>query len=122
MSEIRSNTVSDAAGTGPAELTGQNAAKMTVYYDQSLTTSASTLNVSSLDDNSAGLWDINFTNNFASANFAVVGTSMSNNTANSDHCGGLQTGRTAAQSPMSSHSSNTLTDRQNGAAIHGDLA
>ena len=78
MSEIRANTVSDAAGTGPATLTGQSAAK--VYYEFSgiaaSLRSGSTFNCSSLTDQSTGNFNVNFTSAM-SQSYSPVATSTS---------------------------------------------
>lgn len=67
MSEIRATTVSDLAGTGPATLTKQSAAK--AWIDYSRTAVEVSFNVSSLTDNGSGDHTVNFTNSFSSANF-----------------------------------------------------
>ena len=63
MSDIRANTISDAAGTGPISLTGQSAAKVFIRYDS---TGGNTINisfnVSSVTDNGTGHQTTNFTN------------------------------------------------------------
>lgn len=71
MSEIRATTISDAAGTGPATLTGQYAAKAWVNFNGSGTIAArDSENVSSLTDNGAGNYTVNFSNSMANANYA----------------------------------------------------
>jgi len=69
MSELRANTISDAAGTGPVTLTKQSASKMWCNQDNGTTINQS-LNVSSLTDNGAGDYTHNFTNNFANVYYA----------------------------------------------------
>jgi hypothetical protein len=77
MSEIRATTISDLAGTGPATLTKQSAAKAHVLYNQTSPSILNSLNVSSLTDNSAGKGIINFTSAMASAD-SFNGASMMN--------------------------------------------
>jgi len=63
MSEIRAATISNAAGTGPATLTGQNAAKAAYHLVMSTATGNGD-NISSFTDNGAGDFSVSFTNNF----------------------------------------------------------
>ena len=71
MSEIRANTISDAAGTGPATLTGQSAAKMWVNFNGTGTVAIkASLNTSSIIDSGVGAYSPNYTNSFASANYS----------------------------------------------------
>jgi len=82
LSEIRANTVSDAAGTGPATLTGQYAAKAWVNFNGTGTVAIrESGNVSSITDNNTGDYTLNFTSALADANYAVSGTQGSNSGA-----------------------------------------
>lgn len=77
MSEIRANTVSDAAGTGPATLTGQYAAKAWVNFNGTGTIAIrQSGNVSSLTDNNTGDYTVNFTTAMADSSFAVAGAAQ----------------------------------------------
>ena len=70
MSEIRATTISDAAGTGPATLTGQYAAKAWVNFNGTGTVAIrESGNVSSITDNGTGNYDVNFTTSMADENF-----------------------------------------------------
>ena len=72
MSEIRANTISDAAGTGPVTLTGQYAAKVWVNFNGSGTVAIrGSGNVSSITDNGTGDYTVNFTSALADANFSA---------------------------------------------------
>ena len=74
MSEIRATTISDLAGTGPATLTGQYAAKAWVNFNGTGTVAIrASGNVSSLTDLSAGNYTVNFSNNFNAADYAFSG-------------------------------------------------
>ena len=76
MSELRANTISDAAGTGPTTLTGQSAAK--VWGDFTGTGTAtlnSSFNVSSFTDSGTGSFRFNLTNSFSDLNDAGFGMS-----------------------------------------------
>jgi len=73
MSELRANTISDAAGTGPVALTDQWAAKMVIEYDTVTTTVINeSNNVSSITDSGTGNSLIEMTNSMSSGNYAVV--------------------------------------------------
>ena len=77
MSEIRANTVSDAAGTGPATLTGQYAVKSWVNFNAVGTFSVKESgNTSSVTDNATGSFTQNFTNSFANTNYTAMGSNM----------------------------------------------
>ena len=75
MSEIRANTISDAAGTGAATLTGQFAAKAWVNFNGTSTVSIrDSGNVSSITDNGTGDYNVNFSNSFPDSNYATQAT------------------------------------------------
>jgi len=80
LSEIRANTISDTAGTGPVTLTKQSAAKSYVHFNGSGTVSIrDSLNVSSITDDGTGQYDINFSTNCNNADYAITGTSGATN-------------------------------------------
>ena len=73
MSEIRANTISDAAGTGPATLTGQYAAKAWVNFNGTGTVAIrASGNVSSITDNGTGDYSVNFTAALTDADYVAV--------------------------------------------------
>ena len=76
MSEIRATTISDLAGTGPATLTGQYAAKAWIHYDQSPSTViGDSFNVSSITDAGTGNQIVAYTSVFSNARYAGAATS-----------------------------------------------
>ena len=88
MSDIRANTISDASGNGPINLTGQSAAKVWINFDGSSTTSTpsmtsvrGSLNVSSLVSVATGIDDTNYANNFANVNYAATAGSTAGGTS-----------------------------------------
>ena len=73
MSEIRANTISNAAGTGPVTLTGQYAAKAWVNFNGTGTVAIrDSGNVSSVTDNGTGDYTVNFTNSLSNSNYSTV--------------------------------------------------
>ena len=75
MSEIRTNTVSDAAGTGPVTLTGQYAAKAWVNFNGTGTVAIrDSGNVSSITDNGQGDYTLNIGNGMNDANYSFAGS------------------------------------------------
>jgi hypothetical protein len=80
LSDIRANTISDAAGTGPIDLYKQSAAKAfaSVYYLSGVPTSNVSLNLSSLSDNGTGNFGTNYTNAFVSADKCSSGIAQMN--------------------------------------------
>lgn len=71
MSDLRVETISDAAGTGPATLTKQAAAKAWANINGAGTTVNNSLNVTSVTDEGTGDVSANFTNVFVDADFAA---------------------------------------------------
>jgi hypothetical protein len=75
LSEIRANTISDAAGTGPVTLTKQSAAKAWVNFNGTGTIAArDSFNLSSLTDNSTGNYTVNFTSSFNAGDYSAPTT------------------------------------------------
>ena len=93
MSDIRANTISDAAGTGPIALTGQSAAKAWVHYKTSTSTTLynPSLNISSLTDNGTGNTTVTMTNAFS-------GISSYNTCGTDDYYGMCNCGESAGRS------------------------
>ena len=82
MSEIRANTISDAAGTGPVTLTGQYAAKAWVNFNGDTGAIRESGNVSSITDNGTGDYTVNFTTALTDANYSFCSSAGNNSTAN----------------------------------------
>ena len=133
MSDIRANTISDAAGTGPIDLYKQSAAKAWARFDMSSATLNDSLNIGSLTDNGTGDFTFNFTNNMASANYSHVGSgSLTSATTNAMITSTLKDGNASYSSASSFRGevyyANTSTGRTNfdynyvTGTIHGDLA
>jgi hypothetical protein len=77
MSEIRATTISDLAGTGPATLTGQYAAKAWVNFNGQGTVSIrESGNVASITDDGIGIYTANFTAAVTDSNYSVSTTVM----------------------------------------------
>jgi hypothetical protein len=86
LSEIRANTVSNAAGTGPVTLTKQSAAKAWVNFNGTGTIAArNSLNVSSLTDNGTGDYSFAFSSNFNAADYSAVASCNSLGSVNGSH-------------------------------------
>ena len=114
MSEIRATTISNAAGTGPATLTGQSAAKAWVYFNQLNVIVSQSFNISSVTDSATGDARHNLSNAMSATLFPVNannGFSSSENGvyANNDLSGSMRTLTSAG-------------DRHVNVSIHGDLA
>jgi hypothetical protein len=75
MSELRANTISNAAGTGPVTLTGQYASKAWVNFNGIGTVAIrESDNVSSITDNGTGTYTVTFTTAMADTNYAPTGS------------------------------------------------
>lgn len=120
MSEIRANTLSDAAGTGPATLTKQSAAKAWVHgeNDASLLNS---FNISSSTDNGTGDYSYTFTNAFSGANYSACAiVRISSPTARTAMVSNQNT--TDCNVKTTNASTSTYEDRRHMLSTHGDLA
>ena len=127
MSELRTNTLSNAAGNGPAALTGQSAAKVWILYDINGTaTIGGSFNVASLTDNGVGDASVNFTSNMADANYAETyggGTTGSITAAYYGRTSDNQTAPSVSSVRTTWGNSGTGGDPDRAPmAIHGDLA
>ena len=123
MSEIRANTISDAAGTGPVTLTKQSAAKAWVRMLTGTGTPSlgDSFNVSSVVDGGAGQYTFPLTSSMSTANYGHV---ISVDVSGAIFGGFSSSEATASQLSLRSYnSSGTLTDTNQGSvAAHGDLA
>ena len=122
MSEIRANTISDAAGTGPITLTGQSAAKAWGQFNGTGTVAISdSLNFASITDGGTGVYTLNFSSNMANASYAANG-STGENSVN----GFIRVGGTAASNIFVNSKSSTTGGLYDDSKIyivaHGDLA
>ena len=116
MSEIRATTISDAAGTGPIALTGQNAAKAWVQYLQSTPVVSDSFNVSSVSDDLTGRFTVNYTSALSSD--AHARSLMGNN---GTFCGLVARSTTNTQFETQ-NDAGTAVDTGNYGSFHGDLA
>ena len=74
MSDIRANTISNVAGTGPIDLHKQSAAKAWVNFNGTGTVAIrDSFNVSSLTDNGTGDYTVSLSNSMADANYTHGG-------------------------------------------------
>lgn len=81
MSEIRANTVSNAAGTGPVTLTGQAANKAWIELVNGTSTLAvgDSLNTSSITDFGVGQYWVNWATQFNTTNYAMTAGALGQN-------------------------------------------
>lgn len=127
MSEVRTTTVSNLAGTGPVTLTGQSSSKIWILYDLNGTaTINNSFNIASLTDNGVGDATVNFTNNMANANYVETyggGTTGSLTAAYYGRTSDNQTAPSvsAIRSSWGNSGSGGDPDRAP-MTIHGDLA
>ncbi len=118
MSDIRANTISDAAGTGPIDLYKQSAAKAWARYDGSSILADSFNVASTVDGATTGQTTVNFTNDMSDGNYAAQGT-----------CNGTSGDRFTTISSQASSSYDTFTydnttrtELPVGTMVTGDLA
>ena len=72
MSTLHTNTVETSSG-GAVTLTKQSAAKVFLNFDQDAPAVDGSLNITSVTDTGTGIFDPQFTNNFANVNYACAG-------------------------------------------------
>ena len=130
MSDIRANTISDAAGTGPIDLYKQSAAKAHCTFNGTGTISVSgvSFNISSLSDNGTGLYRTNFINNMADGEHVDAFACRENSSSNGGDINKFVSYNRVNQSPSYTDltSQNNFVTPQDVARIcvvtHGDLA
>ena len=129
-SVLNVDTIADKAGTGPVGLTKQSAAKAWVNFNGQATIAArDSFNLSSLTDNGAGDYRVNFTNAFGANNYFVGFSATVYNIAYPRNCGITATSDIASSSVRfidgytSSFGTGAAEDPDYaGILVHGDLA
>ena len=115
MSEIRATTISNAAGTGPATLTGQSAAKAWVRVESQVL--ANSFNISSISDESTGVFNANFSSSFSAFDYS------GHHTTGHEEPFISTTGSASYTRCINKSSGGTLVDAVVGTVtLHGDLA
>ena len=132
MSEIRANTISNAAGTGPIDLYKQSAAKAFMLFNgySGVNSIDVSLNISSVTDDGAG----NYISNFSSAMdatakyaIAVCSNDLSWGAKQTEAGSNGGTTRTASSVTLrtfsgSGSTSNASDAQRSSLLVHGDLA
>jgi hypothetical protein len=123
LSDIRANTISDAAGTGPTVLYKQSAAKAWVNFNGTGTIAVrDSLNVASLTDNGTGDFSANFNSSYSNTNY-VVSMSAANTIASSDSMANAYSFATSSVTVGVNNVTGALTDRTyTNITTIGDLA
>ena len=118
MSDIRVDTISDAAGTGPVDLYKQSAAKAWVK-GSSAAALLDSFGVSSGVDNGVGDYTFSFTSSFVNSDYASSATPQSGN----DRCATVS-GNTTSSSTIEifDASAGTNADQNPHGIYFGDLA
>jgi hypothetical protein len=119
---IKVDEIQNKAGTGPVTLTKQSAAKTFVQYDQGITTIGSSLNISSVSDNSTGNYTINFSSSYSSQNDRCCSACGISKGVSNVFIGGPNDTSTSSGLFESLSAAGTNYDSFTGMTIHGDLA
>lgn len=124
MSELRVTTVSDAAGTGPATLTGQSAAKAWVNFNGTGTIAArDSFNVSSLTDNGTGNYAYNLTSAMDAANYMCGSNGTTTNVDSDQRCAAsIPSSASAVLISLKTLGNFSIDVANMHGSIHGDLA
>ena len=125
MSDIRVDTISDTAGTGPVTLTKQSAAKVYAKYNTiTSTTLTSSLNVSSLTDHGSGDTSTVFISAMTNRDYIVVSGADDTSwgtVVSLDYVSG-NTSSVSRNRTASNNSPANYDCEDNYITIHGDLA
>ena len=123
MSDIRTNTISDLAGTGPVTLTKQSAAKAWANLNGTGTiVLRDSANVSSVTDSGTGLYEFNLTNSMVDTNYAPCSTSGNYLGFISTDNGAYASGLLPIISRQSNNPNTAVDNARITMAIFGDLA
>ena len=119
--KIANTSVTVSEGGSATTTTVQGLAKAFCHWN-STTTIANGLNISSIDDDNTGDWDLNFSNPFSNTESII--TSMPDNTFVDSHMVQLTTGGVGTSDVSVFGVITTGSNKDAGAhvAIHGDLA
>ena len=116
-SELRITTLTKATGDGPAALSQQSAAKaMAQYLGTTNVVQSGSINHSSVTDNGTGVYGHNFSNNFATNAYLVIGANQVFVVTSTIHNYGLHDDaaqRTTSLAQMEAHYVNGSTNRTN---------
>jgi hypothetical protein len=85
LSDIRANTISDTSGNGPINLHKQSASKAYFRYALNNQPPGASLNISTINDNKAGDFNVNFTSSFSS-NAIVAASAADSQGSRSTNC------------------------------------
>ena len=119
MSDIRANTISDAAGTGPITLTKQKATKAHAYVSFEAEIIGG-FNFSSGVDNGTGNYTVSFTNNMSGSLLYSISVSPTGTTSAKMVC--TSDVSTSGYTILSFNSSGTATNLNTVNSVVGDLA
>jgi hypothetical protein len=123
LSDIRANTISDAAGTGPIDLYKQSAAK--AHFNHSQTVISESFNISSIEDTATGNVKGYYTSAMASSKNPLSG---GNNNVSTGGAANYSTGFSSVSSATfywveREYSNGTAIDLDIFSGVtHGDLA
>jgi len=131
MSTLKTNTLTGTTSAGSINVTGeggstttnlqQGLAKAFCHWD-STSTIANGFNISSIDDDGTGDWDLNYTNNFSNTE-SLITTGVTNSFQSSNMCMITIGGNTAADCTIYGViTTGANKDVSPYVSIHGDLA
>ena len=130
MSTVHTNTVETSSG-GAVTLTNQSAAKSFINFNAATPAIRESFNVSSLDDNGTGLFDVNFSSAMGDVNYTLTGGTGNSTSANEMFHFTFAGNNAIPQAPTTSNyavktanaAGNAFADVPfSMATVHGDLA
>jgi hypothetical protein len=123
MSTLKADTIQSTGG-GAATLTKQTAAKVFLNFDQDAPAVEGSLNITSVTDTGTGIFDPQFTNNFADVHYACAGMGCDTFiiTLDDGHEETVLTTTSDCQMKAQQGGGGLTDNEQTMVIIHGDLA
>jgi len=131
MSILFADTLKNQSGNGPTTLHKQNAAKAWLQFNQTTPAIIGSLNISSVSDDSSGVYTPSLTNAVSSTSNCVISGMSGHNLGNSeprfmnlryDHLGSFTTSTHTLATPNGGTAIVYSDIKFNMSLVHGDLA
>ena len=131
MSTLKADTIVASDGSSPVTLTKQSAAKAWLQFDQTVPTTSGSFNISSVSDDSQGIFTPSLSNSMSSTNNQVI-TGMGNHKSadaeprmmnlRHNQGGSFTTSAHTLATPNGGNASTNYDMNFNMSLVHGDLA
>ena len=124
MSILFADTLKNQSGNGPTTLHKQNAAKAWLQFNQTTPAIIGSLNISSVSDDSSGIYTPSLTNAVSSTSNCVISGAAEPRMMNLryDHLGSFTTSAHTLATPNGGNATVYSDIKFNMSLVHGDLA